>query len=68
MAGRITPDFDEHQDLAEWEICQLIPGTADGFPDENDQPHTSGPDPPNCHFEDHIDPPHYEESNVIQYD
>ena len=63
-----TPEFDEPQDLAEWDICQLVPGTVDGFPDEHDQPHTSGPDPPNCHFEDNVDPPHYEESNFIQYD
>ena len=63
-----TPEFDEPQDLAEWDICQLVTGTVDGFPDEYDQPGTSGPDPPYCHFEDNIDPPHYEESNVIQYD
>jgi hypothetical protein len=63
-----TPEFDEPQDLVEWDICQLVLGTVDGFPDVYDQPHTSGTDPPNCHFEDNIDPPHYEESNVIQYD
>ena len=28
-----TPEFDEPQDLAEWDICQLVPGTVDGFPD-----------------------------------
>lgn len=24
-------DFDEPQDLTEWEICQLMPGTVDGY-------------------------------------
>jgi Putative transposase len=62
-----TPDFNEAQDLVEWDICQLVPGSEDGFPEEYDSPHTSGPDPPDCHFEDNIDPPHWEDS-FIQYD
>ena len=62
-----APDFDEPQDLVEWEICQLIPGTADGFPEECDLPYSSGPDPPECHFSDNIDSPHWEDS-FIQYD
>lgn len=52
-----APDFDEPQDLVEWDICQLVPGSADGFPEEYDLLHSSGPDPPNCHFEYNIDPP-----------
>lgn len=69
-----TPEFDEAQDLAEWDICQLVPGTADGFPDEYDQSHTScidpasGTDPPESFIEDNTDPPHWEDSNFIQYD
>ena len=62
-----APDFDEPQDLVEWDICQLIPGTADGFPEEYDLPYSSGPDPPECHFSDNIDSPHWEDS-FIQYD
>jgi len=62
-----APDFDEPQDLVEWEICQLIPGTVDGFPEECDLPYSSGPDPPECHFSDNIDSPHWEDS-FIQYD
>jgi hypothetical protein len=72
-----APDFDEPQDLIEWNICQLVTGSADGFPEEYDPPHISGPDPPDCHFADNIDPPHWEENNIdlphwedsfIQYD
>ena len=58
-------DFDEPQDLVEWEICQLLPETADGFPEEYDLPHKAGPDPPD--FDDNVDPPHWEDS-LIQYD
>jgi hypothetical protein len=60
-----APDFDEPQDLAEWDICQLVPGTIDGFPQAYDSLLTSGPDPPE--FDDNIDPPHWEDS-FIQYD
>jgi len=51
----------------EWDICQLVPGTTDGFPEEYDR--GSGTDPPDCYFiEDNIDPPHWEDPNFIQYD
>jgi len=63
-----TPEFDEPQDLNEWDICQLLPDTADGFMEEFDLSHDSddsGPDPPG--YEDNIDPPHWEEA-FIQYD
>jgi hypothetical protein len=63
----IAPEFDEPQALIEWEICQLIPDTHDGFPDETDQSFTLGTDPPEYYFSE-IDPPHWEESNFIQYD
>ena len=62
-----APEFDEPQDLVEWDICQLVPGTADGFPEEYDPHYTSGPDPPNCHFDDNSDLPQWEEA-FIQYD
>jgi len=61
-----TPEFDEPQDLVEWDICQLALGTEDGFPEECKT--ICGPDPPECYFEDNIDPPHWEDSNFIQYD
>ena len=60
-----APDFDEPHDFAEWEICQLVLGTTDGFPADCDQSYTTGPDPP--HVDDNIDPPHWENS-YIQYD
>src|SRR5262245_18717922 len=61
-----APEFDEPQDLVEWDICQLVSGTADGFPEDYYPPYTSGPDPPE--FDDSpIDPPHWEDS-FIQYD
>ena len=60
-------DFDEPQDLVEWDVCQLVVGSKDGFPEEYDLAHASGPNPPGCHFEDNIDPPHWEDS-FIQYD
>ena len=68
-----TSEFDEPQDLVEWDICQMVPGTADGFPDEYDHSHKSGTDPPECSISgnyfsvENIDPPHWEE-NYIQYD
>src|ERR1700722_16116853 len=53
--------FDPPQDFPEWEICQLIPGTVDGFPEEgySNPPHWEGHrDPP--HWESCSDPPHWE--------
>ena len=55
------------EDLVEWDICQLVPGSVDGFPEEYDFLHASGPDPPDYHFEDNIDSPHWEDA-FIQYD
>jgi hypothetical protein len=63
------PDFDPAYDITHWDICQLVPGTGDGFQDiyQNIQCE-AGPDPPNCeeycdppHWENHRDPPHSED-------
>ena len=64
---KITAPEDEPQDLLEWDICQRVPGTVDGFPEEYDQFLTSGLDPPDCRFDDNIDLPHCEDY-FIQYD
>jgi len=62
-----APDFDPPADFSKWEICQLVPGTLDGFPTFDESCHCeSGPDPPNC--ENCIDPPHWEDPNDIIYD
>jgi hypothetical protein len=62
-----APVFDPPCDFSKWEICQLVPGTVDGFPTIDDLRYfESGPDPPlngDC-----IDPPHWEEPNQIIYD
>jgi hypothetical protein len=71
------PEFDPEYDLHTYEVCQLIPGTADGFPEIECQVHPEiGPDPPcqDCldpvyegvdldspYWEDHSDPPHWED-------
>ena len=60
-----TSEFDEPQDLVEWDICQLLPGTTDGFQEAYDPPHTSRPDPPQ--FDDNVESIHWEDS-FIQYD
>ena len=61
-----TPsEFDEPQNLVEWDVCQLVAGTVDGFPESYNSPQTSGPDPPG--FDDYIDPHHWEDS-CIQHD
>ncbi len=61
-----TPEFDEPQDFVEWDICQLVPNTKDGFPDDYGHAYKSGTDPPEISHEN-IDPPHWEDS-FIQYD
>ncbi len=49
-------------------LCQLVPGTQDGFPEDDQQIYKAGPDPPNeekycdpSHWENHSDPPHWED-------
>jgi hypothetical protein len=62
------PEFDPACDITQWDICQLVPGTQDGFPEDDQQIYKAGPDPPNeekyCdppHWENHSDPPHWED-------
>jgi len=52
-------EFDPPYDLPDWNVCQLIPGTVDGFPVMEVQDHCDiGPDPPLQ--ESYSDPPHWE--------
>ncbi len=63
------PEFDPPYDLADLDICQLIPVTEDGFPqDETQFQGKGGPDPPfleiHCdplHWEYQSDPPHWDD-------
>ena len=58
-------------ELIQWDVCQLVPGTKDGFPDIDQQAHCKiGPDPPapeeTCdppYWLDHSDPPHQDYSD-----
>jgi hypothetical protein len=63
------PEFDPPYDFSEKEICQLIQGTSDGFPEEEWQIQWEiGPDPPleeqfaPDQFQENIDPPHPEDN------
>jgi hypothetical protein len=56
------------------DICQLFPGTENGF--YQDEVYKTGPDPPlaNCegsvdppHWEDNADSPHWEEASYTEY-
>jgi len=50
------PEFDPPVNTLDFEICQLIPGTEDGFYNDTITFQTEGgPDPP---FQDYYDPPH----------
>ncbi len=58
-------ELDPPYELKAWDICQLVPGTKDGFPEDGVQIScNSGPDPPHCdysdppHSDEYIDPPH----------
>jgi len=56
------PQFDPPFDLPNWDICQLLPWTKDGFPpiqDENPIMGETNPKPP--HWDDHSDPPFWED-------
>ncbi len=64
------PEFDPvfESDLNSYDICQLVFGTKDGFPEIEEQLHDdSGPDPPDSteiyppHSEYDCDPPHWED-------
>lgn len=76
ILGRIgwpteIPEFDPPYDLPEWDICQLVPWTEDGFSQGGAEVQlrgVGGPDPPfigSCpdlpHWGDHSDPPFWEE-------
>jgi hypothetical protein len=45
-----VPEFDPAYDITERDICQLIPGTIDGFWEDVPLQHYVGPDPP--HWQD----------------
>jgi hypothetical protein len=66
------PEFDPPYEIDHWDICQLVPGTPDGFPVEEwqiecdagpDTPWEETCDPPHC--EDNIDPPHPQDHDFI---
>ena len=53
--GAVVPEFDPVYDITDRDICQLVPGTKDGFPEMDEQFHCDiGPDPP--HEGDYCDP------------
>jgi hypothetical protein len=69
-----VPEFDPPYDFNQLDICQLFPGTEDGF--YQDEVYKTGPDPPlaNCegsvdppHWEDNADSPHWEEASYTEY-
>ncbi len=56
----VVPEFDPPYDLVNWDVCDLVPYTHDGFPEPEQQVHYDiGPDPPHC--EDFFDSPHWED-------
>lgn len=56
-----APEFDPPYEPITWDICQMAPGTSDGFPEIKEQMHSdAGPDPP--HSEESCDPPHWEDT------
>jgi hypothetical protein len=67
--SRNISEFDPPYIIPEWDICQLLAGTEDGFASDLSLIVTiTGPDPPftACccdppHWEDDSDPPHWED-------
>lgn len=61
------PEFDLEYENITWDICQLVPGSGDGFPGMESQVHPEiGPDPPWLEIDplcdsDNRDPPHWED-------
>lgn len=56
------PEFDPVYETVDWNICQLMPGTKDGFTESEEQDRVysaRGPDPP--HYEESCDSPHWED-------
>lgn len=63
-------EFDPEYELQTYDVCQLMPGTTDGFSEITSQIHPeAGPDPPvyddydrdSPHWDDHSDSPHWED-------
>jgi hypothetical protein len=57
-----VPEFDPYRDPEPsiYEVCDLVPGTKDGFPEIEEQVHyDTGPDPPHC--DEYCDLPHWED-------
>jgi hypothetical protein len=55
----VVPEFDPVYEILNYDICQLVLGTKDGFPEMDAPLHCDvGPDPPG--FENYYDPPHSE--------
>jgi len=55
----VVPEFDPAYEITDRDICQLISGTNDDFPEMDTPMHCDvGPDPPG--FENYCDPPHFE--------
>ena len=60
-----VPEFDPEYEVVTWNICQLVPGTEDGFPKIESQVHPEiGPDPP---WHDYPDPPHSEDNSDLPF-
>ena len=56
------PEFTSSYDHADFDVCQLVPGTKDGFSqNETLFQVEEGPDPP--FLENHCDPPHWEDNS-----
>src|SRR5262249_4792304 len=56
----ILPEFEAPYELVQYDICQLIPGTKDGFYEEDRQvQYDCGPDPPD--YDESCDSPHWED-------
>ena len=56
------PEFDPEHEIITWSICQLVPGSGDGFPDMVSQEYyETVPDPPLQGFIE-LDSPHWEQS------
>ena len=55
----VVPEFDPPYDIYDLDICQLIPGTEDGFSMNEAYTHSEiGSDSP--FVESHCDPPHWD--------
>lgn len=57
-----APEFDPYAEpeSVTYDVCDLVPGTSDGFPEIDEQIHCgTGPDPPHC--DEYCDPPHWED-------